>query len=368
MQIRCGFQIAYIQAAGIGNQAAQLAGRNFAQVLAEAVAAVVSSRLAVLYDPLASQGQTVRIEHSAADTTGVSAGHGDANLVAGGVFLDIITFFEKVGVRIDCSVIEIGSNRTEQFGNFQFLQNHLARAHVFRGHSLAAGFDFLKLAGDLTGNGIQIQGAEIVLMVQFHALLFICIGGDGLQHGIKTHLGFLHAPAVAHGLGMAVDEHLYAVEGCVFQGIGRKHRLAYLHSKIHPVCICKIAGNLVGAFLIGRQFVGSVADEQRLFHRLFDQILQLILGGRGIDKELSIAYKFPMAHVDGNFLVAGVGAAYSFQLALDKEQLCALLAVEIDLIIADAAVGAQHFYDISHPNFTFTFRAGPPSLTRTHSL
>ena len=42
--------------------------------------------------------------------------------------------------------------------------------------------------------------------------------------------------------------------------------------------------------------------------------------------------------------------------------------LDIDLVTADLFVGAEQFNGCHHPSFTFTFNAGPPSLTRTHSL
>ena len=75
-----------------------------------------------------------------------------------------------------------------------------------------------------------------------------------------------------------------------------------------------------------------------------------------------------MGSIDGHFRVAGTGAANRFQLALDKEQFIAFLFVDIDLIITDLRIFAQHDFQFCHPSFTFAFNAGPPSLTRTHSL
>ena len=75
-----------------------------------------------------------------------------------------------------------------------------------------------------------------------------------------------------------------------------------------------------------------------------------------------------MVDVDRDRLVAGVRTAYGLQLALDEEQLTAFLLVDIDLIVRNCGIVFKKLYDLSHPSFTFTFNAGPPSLTRTHSL
>ena len=73
-------------------------------------------------------------------------------------------------------------------------------------------------------------------------------------------------------------------------------------------------------------------------------------------------------HIHRYHLVADIGAADGFQLALDIETLIAFLGGKADLIIADPGISLQRIHDLFHPSFTFTFSAGPPSLTRTHSL
>ena len=58
----------------------------------------------------------------------------------------------------------------------------------------------------------------------------------------------------------------------------------------------------------------------------------------------------------------------SLQLAMDVKQFTGFFSMAVYFIIADLGVGLQQLNNGIHPNFTFTFRAGPPSLTRTHSL
>ena len=171
---------------------------------------------------------------------------------------------------------------------------------------------------------------------------------------------------------MFVDKNLHGIERCVFHSIGIENSLSDFSGQITDVEAIKIAfDNEIAGFVFGKG-EGLVVDEQRLCHCLVDQLVQILFRGIGVNEELAIAPESVMICIDGDIDVAHIGAAHGFQLAFDEEKLIAVLLMDIHLVVTYTGIGMEQFhYSIdnrSHPSFTFTFNAGPPSLTRTHSL
>ena len=167
---------------------------------------------------------------------------------------------------------------------------------------------------------------------------------------------------------MAVHKDFHRVEIRMFHGVGRKYRIRDLVCQFRQGVGGEITLHFIFAGLVFRQAIHLVIQKQRLFHSLFDQIIQFVFCGGSVDVELGVTFKAVVIGIYRDDLITGVGTADSFQLALYIEALIALFPGEADLVIADTGIGLQGIYDGFHPNFTFTFSAGPPSLTRTHSL
>ena len=194
------------------------------------------------------------------------------------------------------------------------------------------------------------------------------VSGNGFHHSAVAHLRLFNAPAVYHRVGVAVDKHFHRVQIRVFHGVGGEDAIRDLTGQFCLGVSGEIALNLKFAGFLLREGVHLVVQKICLLYGFLDQLRQLFFRGGGIDIELGIALETVVIHIHGDHLVAGVGAADGLQLALHIKALIAFLGGEIDLIIADLGVCLQRCNHSFHPNFTFTFSAGPPSLTRTHSL
>ena len=354
--------------AGLHTDAAQFTGWVLSQVLAVAAAAIVGHCLALADNFHFTQRHTVGVKLGTAGAAGNLAGHGNADHVPLRGLLDGIALGPEAGMAVNGGIVQVPCNAPKELGQFFLMENHRA-GRLFLGHRcMVTGSHLLHLLGDLGHQFFLPEGAEVILLVELHTLGFPVIGGDGLHHGTVADLGFLKSPAVAQGFGMAAQEDFQRVDGGVFHRIGPEHQLCDLRSQFCRLIIGEIALHFVASGLGVGKFKGAVFDEQGLGHRFIQKIPKLGLGGGGIDKELGLALEFPMGHIDRHLFVAGVGTTNGFQGALHEKQLVAFLLADADPVVADAGIGIQQFFDLIHPNFTFTFSAGPPSLTRTHSL
>ena len=178
----------------------------------------------------------------------------------------------------------------------------------------------------------------------------------------------MDAPAVAYGVGAPVHENFHGVQVCVFYRVGGEYRIGNLTCQLGQGVVGEIALHCIVSRFVFGEGIHPVVEKACFLHSLLDQVAEFFLGGGRIYEELRVALKAIMIHIYGDDLIADVGAADGFQLALHIEALIALFGGEIDLIIADQRVCVQSMDHLFHPSFTFTFSAGPPSLTRTHSL
>ena len=354
--------------AGVHLDAPQVAGGNFVQILTEAVVTIVGNGLAVFYDFFGRKGHTVTIEAGAANITGKAACHSDSNGITGGCFLDLVTLMEQTRMGIDGGKVQIPADAAKQLTQLLLVQHHRAINGKVRLHSSSSCLNFLQLFSNLLDNSVVIKGAEIILLIQLHTLGLAVVGGNGLHHGIVTYLGFVDSPAVADGIGAAVHEDFYGVQICVFQRIGGKDSFRDLCGQLGEGIGREIAFHCKLTGFVFRQLIHLIVEQQRLFHSLFNQLVQLGFCGGRIYVELGVTLKIIVIHIHSDDLVAGVGAADSFQPALHIEAFIAFFGGKADPVVADTGIVFQMGNDSFHPNFTFTFSAGPPSLTRTHSL
>jgi len=355
-----------LNGAGSDDHAAHGACGHLAQILAVAVRAEVTDDHAVFDELCGAQGDAVGVEAGAAGVAGHRAGHGQGDKIALGLLLDGVALAEEIGLGVDRGVVQAECDAHEHTGQLEGIEYHGA-FQLLGLDGLAAGLDFDQLAADLLGNSLCVEIVEVVLLVELHALLRAVEGGYGLDHGVVAHLGLLKALAVGNELGVLVDEDLDGVQGRALNAAG-KDRVGHLGGQLHGGVFGEIALDDVIAFFSTGQLVVGIADDQRLGDSLGDELVKLLGGSGGIDEELGAALEAVVVDVDGDFLVAGVGGADGLQLAIYIEELAAFLFYGFDLIIGDLRIFAQAFNDSNHPSFTFTFNAGPPSLTRAHSL
>ena len=348
--------------------AGQTAGGNLPQILTEPVAAIVVDGNAVFYNLHLSQGHAVAVELRAADAALQCTGHGQLDSVAGGLLLEGISLVEDGGVAVYRGVVQGVGNGGNQSFNLLLVENHLAVQGLLGLDGFVACLYGGHPVGNLLIQNLLVKVAEIVLLIQLHTLLPAVVGGDGLHHGIVPGLALLKAPAVGHGLVVPVHKYLHGVEGAVGNPVGIEHRIGHHRRQSVRAELGEIALHIVFPRFLRRERIGLVANQQRLLHSFVNLLLHLCLSGRGVDRELCIAQILPMGGVYRHIGVAGIGAADGFQLALDKEHFIALFPVNIDFIIGYPGVLPEQKAEFFHPSFTLTFRAGPPSLTRTHSL
>ena len=269
---------------------------------------------------------------------------------------------------INGGIAEIIRNGIKQLRKLMLVQDHLAADFLLRLHGLVAGFHRFHHACNFLIQRSLIQCAEIVLLIQLNALLISVVGRDRFHHGIIPNLAFADTTAVDDSLVMLVEEYFHGVQGTVREFIGTEHGICNLCGQILRAEIRKIAFHSVFACFIGGEGIGLIIDQQCLSRCLGNQLRQLFLCCGRIDQKIRIAQKFFVGNINRYLGVAGIGAAHRFQLTLHKEHLIAFDFVDIDFIVRYPGIGPEHGFQLHHPSFTLAFSAGPPSLTRTHSL
>ena len=178
----------------------------------------------------------------------------------------------------------------------------------------------------------------------------------------------MQAQTVKDSFCVLVNKNFDRIQGSTSNGISRKDSIRDHRSQIGSFILREVTADDVLSCFSLRQGIGLIVNQISFFNSFGNQCGNLILCGRGINKKLRISLKIVVVNIDGDFLLTVVSSADGFQFSVNVEQFAGFLPVNIDFIIADIGIFLQQLYDSIHPNFTFTFSAGPPSLTRTHSL
>ena len=259
-------------------------------------------------------------------------------------------------------------NAEKQLFQLLLVQNHLAFQLLLGLCGFISGLHRQHHVRNLLMERRFVQTAEIILLVKLYTMFLAVVGGDGLYHGIVAYLGFVQPSTVDHGFLMLIQEYFHRVEGAIGELVGVKNDVGNRGSQIFGANPSEITLYVVCSCFVLRERIGLVINQHCLGSSLRNQLCQFLIRGRGVDQEVGIPQKFSVRDVHGHLGIAGVGAAHCFQLALHKEHFKAFDLVNIDFIVRHLIVGPEHGFQFHHPSFTLAFSAGPPSLTRTHSL
>ena len=325
--------------AGVQLQDGQASGGLRIHILGEAVGTVAGHGLATVYDAFFTEGQTVIVEAPAVGTAGNARYHGNTQKITLGRGLEGIAHIVDIVVAVDGGEIQVVGEIPEQLHELLGIEDDLGGAGDLHALCFKPGLGLGQLVRDLTAQLFQVQGTEIHLLVELHAFAVLGGGGDGFDHGGPADLRLVQTTAVGHGVRDAVDEDLHCVQAGDIQGIGIKDRVCDLGGQLGCVPGIEIGGHGKFALLPGGEGVGGIVDELCLGGGIVDELVQLRLGGGGVDEELTVAPEVAVIHIDRDFLVGIVRIADRLQGALDEEQLVALPAGNVDFPVADFFMG-----------------------------
>ena len=230
--------------------------------------------------------------------------------------------------------------------------------------------NLLHLLCDLRRDASRVKIGKAVRLVQLDGILPLCESRDCFDHGAVFDLRLVNAATVDDPYCVAVQKDFGCIDGTTLHAVGGEHSVRNPGGKRTRLGVPEVGGQLRLKHAAFRQLVRLVEHQTGTLGGSGDSIRDFRFTHGTVNREGRITDLAVVIDINGYADGVRVGSTNRFQLPVYKEQLVGVGLGRYDPESADFPILPKQFLNIHdlHPSFTLTFRFGPPSETRTHSL